>query len=299
MFDLLKKLIEDLIKNFLGETIADDTLAGFSAVDTILESFPETAFHAERMLGSVLNTRMVESLYNTVLLFGIALIVLKFLKKGFETYTLWTDGDPDADPVTLLTNFFKALAVSLSFLVLYDWIVNASLELIELLQRVINSSNANDFIQLISNGLYGSGFSTTIFMIILLVYGVMLYFQFMKRGIEMVVLRIGMPIACLGLLDSDRGVFKPYMQKFFQNALTVTVQIILGKIGLSVSLDGHYFWAFAIMSVALSTPKFLQEFMIASGGGGGMGNIYHITSLARGASSTVKGLFKNVTKVVK
>jgi hypothetical protein len=32
---------------------------------------------------------------------------LKFLKKGFETYVLWTEGDADADPLLLLTNFLK------------------------------------------------------------------------------------------------------------------------------------------------------------------------------------------------
>lgn len=36
---------------------------------------------------------------------GISLIILKFLKKAFDIYVLWTDGDPDADPFLLLTNF--------------------------------------------------------------------------------------------------------------------------------------------------------------------------------------------------
>jgi hypothetical protein len=32
---------------------------------------------------------------------AVAMIILKFLKKGFETYVLWTDGDADADPLLL------------------------------------------------------------------------------------------------------------------------------------------------------------------------------------------------------
>ena len=39
---------------------------------------------------------------------GISLIILKFLKKAFDIYVLWTDGDPDADPFLLLTNFVRA-----------------------------------------------------------------------------------------------------------------------------------------------------------------------------------------------
>ena len=34
----------------------------------------------------------------------------KFLKKGFETYVLWSDGDADEEPIAILTNFFKAMA---------------------------------------------------------------------------------------------------------------------------------------------------------------------------------------------
>ena len=39
---------------------------------------------------------------------GISLIILKFLKKAFDIYVLWTDGDPDADPFLLLMNFVRA-----------------------------------------------------------------------------------------------------------------------------------------------------------------------------------------------
>nr|WP_242836692.1 conjugal transfer protein TrbL family protein [Clostridium sp. BNL1100] len=30
---------------------------------------------------------------------AVAMIILKFLKKGFEAYVLWTEGDADADPL--------------------------------------------------------------------------------------------------------------------------------------------------------------------------------------------------------
>lgn len=288
MKELLEKLIQELLADFLGEAFEN-----VSAIDTIMQDFSKVAFHAEEMIGDVLNTELIAVLYKVVMLFGIGLIILKFLKKGFETYTLWTDGDPDADPLTLLTNFFKAIAISMSFLVIYDWIIGATLDLIDRLQESISSKSTDEVLTFLDNiGSGGGKFFDTLFVIVFLIFGIMLYFQFMKRGIEMIVLRLGMPIACMGLLDSDKGVFKPYMQKFFQNSLTVTVQIILGKLGLLVCLNGHFFWAFAIMSVALATPKFLQEFMIGAGGGGGMGNIYQVTNLTRTAIAPLAKMLK-------
>lgn len=35
---------------------------------------------------------MVEVLFEILLGFGVSLIILKFLKKGFECYVMWTDG---------------------------------------------------------------------------------------------------------------------------------------------------------------------------------------------------------------
>ncbi|WP_326497917.1 conjugal transfer protein TrbL family protein [Clostridium sp. ZS2-4] len=36
-------------------------------------------------------------------------------------------------------------------------------------------------------------------------------------------------VACVGLLDADNGVFRTYIQKFFQSTLAVLVQIVLAK----------------------------------------------------------------------
>ena len=55
---------------------------------------------------------------------GISLIILKFLKKAFDIYVLWTDGDPDADPFLLLTNFVRAVGTALIFQWLYGIFVD-------------------------------------------------------------------------------------------------------------------------------------------------------------------------------
>ena len=52
---------------------------------------------------------------------------------------------------------------------------------------------------------------------------VVLYVQFLVRGVEILILRLGFPLACVGLLESNNGVFQTYSQKMFKSVLTVIV----------------------------------------------------------------------------
>ena len=106
----------------------------------------------------------------------------------------------------------------------------------------------------------------------------------------MLILRIGLPVACVGLLDSDKGVFRTYMQKFFQSTFSIIIQIALAKMGVGLMLNAHVFWGLAAVMLSVRTPKFLQEFMITSGGNpsGAMGTVYQTVRLVQIA----KGAFK-------
>jgi len=68
------------------------------------------------------------------------------------------------------------------------------------------------------------------------------------------------------------------------------VQIVLAKVGVALMLNTHVFWGIAALMLAIKTPRFLQEFIIVSGGQGSglMGNIYQSVRLVQIA----KGAFK-------
>ena len=69
------------------------------------------------------------------------------------------------------------------------------------------------------------GLVTAIFGLVFVIVYFILYFQFLMRGLEILILRVGIPLACVGLIDNDKGVFKPYMSKFFQSALPSLIHI--------------------------------------------------------------------------
>ncbi|MBF4692290.1 conjugal transfer protein TrbL family protein [Fusibacter ferrireducens] len=248
-------------------------------VNTLLDGLVPIALHAEDYMDTLLGTSGISSIFDIFFSFGVSLIVLKFLKKGFERYILWTEGDAEIDPLLLLTGFFKSLAIAVSFPTLYGWLAEVVEDLSNELITTVSDDMATDFSSIIT-GITSAGIFTGIVSIIFFICFFMLYVQFLTRGLEILILRIGLPLACVGLMDQDNGVFRTYIQKFFQSTIAVLVQIVLAKLGVALMLNAHVFWGLAALLLALRTPKFLQEFLIVSGGNGG-GMMNRIYSTAR------------------
>ena len=119
----------------LTELIGSAVTSSNNIIDKILERLVPIAFYIEKSIDAGLN---FAEMYSVFFSFGVALIVLKFLKKGFDIYVGWDAGDPDADPLGLVTNFLKALIVAIGFPVLYNWLTYATEDIID---KALNVSN--------------------------------------------------------------------------------------------------------------------------------------------------------------
>lgn len=258
-------------------------------IDTLLTNIVPLTLYADQYMTTLAGVNIVEELFNILFGFGVSLIILKFLKKGFETYVIWTDGDADEEPISLLTNFFKAMAVAICFPTIYGLLGQIVEELTNELLVAIGATTAYDWAAWVS-GISSLGLVTAIFGLVFIICYFILYFQFLMRGLEIMILRIGVPLACVGLLDNDKGVFKSYSQKFIQSTLAVVVQICLAKLGVGLMLNMHVFWGTACMMLAIKTPKFLSDFLLTTGGGGGgaVNNVYHTVRLAQMAKNIIK-----------
>ncbi|OZQ77424.1 conjugal transfer protein TrbL family protein [Paenibacillus odorifer] len=248
-------------------------------IDSLLKDIIPISLYAEKYMTLTTGANLLENLYDIVFSFGVALLILKFLKKGFEIYVLWTDGDPDEEPLFLLTNFFRSMAVAICFPTIYTWLGQIVEDLSNQLLGAIGQSTNYDW-QMWVNALESAGLVTAVFGLIFVVCFFILYFQFLMRGLEMFILRVGIPLACVGLLDNDKGVFRAYAQKFMQSMLAVVIQISLAKLGVGLMLQNHVFWGMACMMLAIRTPRFLSDFLITTGGNGGVvNNVYHSIKL--------------------
>lgn len=258
-------------------------------IDSMLTTLVPMTLHAEQYMIGGNGGSMVEVLFEILLGFGVSLIILKFLKKGFECYVMWTDGDPDSEPTYLIIRFIQAVAVAVCFPVMYGWLADITQDLTDQLLNAVGSATNYNW-QAWVDGLSTLGLLTAIFGLIFIICYFMLYFQFLMRGLEIMILRIGLPLACVGLLDNDKGVFKTYLNKFFQSTLSVVVQICLCKLGVGLMINMDIFWGIACMILAIKTPRFLADFMVPAGGGGGgvINNMYHSVRLVGMAKHMMK-----------
>lgn len=261
-------------------------------IDEMLQELIPMTLYADRYMLTQ-GGNVVDLLFDIVLGFGVSLIILKFLKKGFACYVLWTDGDPDTEPTALVIRFMEAVAVAVSFPLLYGWLAEIVQEFIGELMAAVGTGTSYDW-QAWVNGISSLGLTTAIFGLIFVVCYFLLYFQFLMRGLEILILRIGMPMACVGLLDNDKGIFNTYLNKFFQSTLAVVIQIVLCKLGvgmmLNIGINMNVFWGLACMVLAIKTPAFLREFLVPTGGGAGgiINNVYHSVRLV----GMIKGIGK-------
>lgn len=281
---MLNKLYSDFLSNLIQE------LLGWIQFDKLLD----LAFFAEQELSakSGYDVSSIVSLFQDV---GLYFIGIKFLLKGFNIYITYLEGDADASPFYLLTRFIKALAIALSFTAVYDLLMEEFITFIKTVEDTIFGS----FFQTIPNlwdvlQAYLTSLPSLGFVIIWIIFSIILWIDFLKRGIETLILRIGIAWAAAGIINSDDGVFRPYLNKFFQNAITVMIQYILMIFSLRLALTSEVIWAIAMLSIARATPKFLQEFMIVTRGDGGMMNKAYYG--VQGARSIVNFFRKSVMK---
>jgi len=259
-------------------------------VDSMLEGIVPLALNAENYMENVAGTSIVTSLTTVIFGFGVSLIILKFVKKGFDTYVLWNGSDAEEEPYFLVINFVKALAVAICFPVIYGWMASIITDMSSQILQAVGEGTAYTWAAWVT-GISSAGIVSAIFALVFMITYFMLYFQFLMRGLEMLILRVGVPIACAGLLDNDSGVFKNYLSTFFKSMLTIVVQIALAKLGVGLMLNMHVFWGVACMILALKTPRFLSEFVVPSSGGGGGGvinNVYHSVRLVGMAKHMIK-----------
>lgn len=262
-----KKVFLDGITGFLNDLINE----ALGAFDSALGNIVDVALNSEDYMKSTLGMNFDE-LYKIIYTYAIYLIVLVFLKKGFDVYILWNDGDADMDPFIMLTSFCKAIVVAVSFETLYGYITSFSLEMINAILKSFNTADidlsAPTVLKAAVAGFLNNGIFMVIIACIYIVMYIKLYIDFIKRGLELFILKKGVPFACIGLMNSDGGVFKPYTKKIVQEVLSVLLQVALFKLSLIFMINGHFFWGIAAIIYSLTAPQFLQEFIMISQSGG-------------------------------
>jgi len=284
----LESILTGLISSIIGG--ADNV------INSAFNGLIDMCFNAENYITSNFGSTVISfsNLKALILSLSISLIVLKFLKKGFDMYILWTDGESDTPPLTYIVYFIRAIVVAICFSILYDWVIDIAKSFGESILSAMNLGSEITLTTTIANIATG-GLFTAIVALIAMILLFVLYIQFLMRSLEMFVLKLGFPLACVGLVNPDGGVFKSYSEKLIKSVLTVLVQIILCKIAIVLIFNVKLLFGIAAIIMAIKTPKFLQEFMLG-GGTGGISNVIVTTSKTMELSSQIKRKFSQLGK---
>ncbi|RPF43379.1 hypothetical protein EDD70_2343 [Hydrogenoanaerobacterium saccharovorans] len=281
----------DILKNFILDIIGDTG----NIFDVTITNFVMIVFYADKSIQGILGNEIIfdfGKVWTIIYSAGLSLLGVKCMRKGFDQYILWTDGDADTPPLEMVVKLGKAIAIAVCFPTLYKWLVDIMTGFTNKLLAAITplpvqSSTIFSILQSSPMDSAKSAFLGALVMLIYLILIVIIVFQFFKKGVEMLVLRLGVPFGIVGYIDSDQGIAKPYFRIFYQCAFTVMIQVVLFKfsIGLWMRCENPA-WAIAVMMAAVSTPKFISQFLVQSGGGGGASSsIYLVSNLASRAAS--------------
>lgn len=281
----MDKIIEDFFGGIVRKTLeamtdfGEDTFSYYLNFDKAIKSAaPSFSF---------------DKLYTYMAALSLGIAIMLFLKKGFEIYILWNDGDSDLDPVVFLASFIKMTVVIVWFSSAYGYGVEVATNIFnKLLESITGNVTGKDFLAGLLNFVdLNNGFLFIIFIVVLLINAIRLVIQFFGRGIELFILRIGVPLAALDMLNADAVAWRAYIKKLIQITLTLELQIFLFFLSLMIPINGikNFIFAIAIQLTAIKLPSFLSELLVVSAGNGGL-----ISKASSGAHlvSSLKSIFK-------
>lgn len=272
----------DIIAEFLANLLSD----AFSQLDSVLASLLRSMLYVEDLFSGALSADAISNVYQFLYGFCCVLVILKFLFKGFRIYILWRDGDADSSPQDMVIGTIEAVAMMVGFPYLYGVLADVVVWLSDGIMERFALSGVS--LGAVTFNLAGTGLFTIVVFLVYAVLLAVLGIKLIQRGVELLVLRLGVPFACLGLIDSDMGIFKSYVQTLFKTMFTSIVQIALLSLSIRVIANVsllNCICGIAIIVTAFHTPGLMQQFMVPAGGS----VTNKIYSGAR-AVQTIKGL---------
>lgn len=284
-WEIFQGFLADLLNSALNDFLA--------AMDGVIGNLLYSTFFIESLPGlddTALSTSSIQSAVNVMYGFMVLLLAAKLIWKGIKVYILWRDGDAETDPGEMLIGAVFAIIVAVAFPLLYEIGVEVVQEMSDSICTVLFAGNdfrSNDYISLVRGSL-SEGVATSFVIIFLALVFVILFiimlFIMLKQGAEMFVFRLGVPIAVIGLIDSDGGAWKPYSQTLFRQMATALVRYVCMLLGVRLMIDltlTGLLLGIVFEIVAISTPMILSQFLSPKGGGGISQKLYTIGMAVR------------------
>ena len=252
-------MLVELIQNFIS--------GSESTLNSVFNSMLNLVFYIERELmyipeGAILPVHKIDfnAIYQIVFNYATYLLIIVFIVKAVKTYLLMRDGDSEQNPIQLVIGMLKAVIVMICFKEIYSIGVGIVEEFLNAILGIMSVKGTN-LAEALSNNIQG-GIFTAVACLVLLICWLLLICQFIMKGIELLVMRIAIPIASIGLLNSDGGVFPDYIRSFLMTAFTLVIQLSLLNLSIVTLVMNKLVYGIAIAVVAVNTPMIMSKYMI-------------------------------------
>lgn len=252
-------MLVELIQNFISGST--------STLNSIFNSMLNLVFFIERELtyiqnGTTSSTYNVDfnQIYKIIFNYATYLLVIVFIVKAIKIYFLMRDGDNEQNPIQLVVGMLKAVIIMICFKEIYGIGVGIVEEFLNSILSIMHIKSLDLADALLTN--IQGGIFTAIACLILLICWLLLICQFIMKGIELLVMRIAIPIASIGLLNSDGGVFPDYIRSFLMTAFTLVIQLSLLNLSIVTLVNSQLIYGIAIAVVAVNTPMMMSRYMI-------------------------------------
>lgn len=266
-----------IIEGFLADALNSAAKDFLKPLENFLGDLLYATYFVEDLPGldeTILNTAVIDRALFA--LYGIAtmLVAAKLIWKGTKVYILWRDGESETDPGEMLLGTVFAIIAAVAFPLLYTFAV-------EIVQEVVNAVCGAFFggDVIVIDGLLDAlgkvltgGIRLVLFGLIFAILLLWLMFSMVKQGVEMLIFRLGIPFAASGLVDSDGGYWKPYIQQLTRELTTAAIRYFCLRmaLGLAVSMTlAGLVVGIGFLVVAIKTPAMLAQFLAPKSGGGG------------------------------
>ena len=259
-----------------------------------LFSVASGTFYPEGQNGSL--STIYGMLNNTVRTISLSLIFLMALYKGFTTYVLWKDGNPEENPMEIIIRYMFAVAMIFSFN-----------ELFAIAAGIVNSLNVDisGGIKSINSSVFDMGdiknipqvIMTIILVIVLLKQSMSAVFALIGKNIEILILRIGFPLACVSAITPQANGFKNYISSMLKAMLSIVIMNVL--IGLSIRILAedmslkNIVWSIAVLQLVNHGGSIINS-IVSTGGSGNAGE-----ALGGNLQSTVTKVAQTGIKIAK
>ena len=251
-------------------SIVDEAREGITGYFLDVLDF-STVFNCEAVFQEKVGVS-IQPICNVVFGYAFYLLILKFVWKLFNTYILGADGNEDAEPVIHIVNLGKAIFVSLAFGLLFSNMMGIGSEIAtKILGAIKLDPKGLDFDNVLDAlfSILTTRLMLALIVLVFIIMSVVLAVTFTLNAIQLIILRVGISFSALGLLDSDEGVFKPYVKKFFQICFAAIIQLVCYKLSVYALSLQSYVWAFTLLAMAIKAPAWLSEFIMTNQNGGG------------------------------